>query len=70
MLIWGETRETAEAAAGPSPLGLEARRAARELHRAKAALKQGQDQAALAVVQQAQTRLEVAVGRFCAAEQG
>lgn len=70
MLIWGETREAAEAAVGPSPLGLEALRAARVLHRAEAALKRGEDPAALALVQQAQARLEVAVGRFCAADQG
>ena len=70
MLIGGETREVAEAAADPSPLGLEALRAARELHQAEAALKDGEDPAALACVQQAQARLEVAVERFCAAEQG
>lgn len=70
MLIWGETRETAEAAAGPSPLGLEALRAARELHRAEVALRRGEDPTALTQVQQAQARLEVTVQRFCAAEQG
>lgn len=70
MLIWGETRETAEAASGPSPLGLEALRAARALHRAEAALKGGEDPGALARVQQAQARLKVAVQRFCAADQG
>lgn len=70
MLIWSETRETAERAVGPSPLGLEALRAARALHRAEAALKRGKDAHALAQVRQAQARLEVAVSRFCAAEQG
>lgn len=50
MLIWGETRERA---AGPSPLGLAALRAARELHRLEtAARRPGDGQPAAAPITQ------------------
>lgn len=69
MLIWRDTRERAEAAAGPSPLALAMLRAARDLNRAKARM-QDDDGDTEAVTddptaQQAQAALEVAVARFC-----
>ncbi len=72
MLIGTETRERAEAAQGPGPLGLEMLRALRALHRAQAALKPARGTPAGADLHRAagaaQAELEAAVGRFCAAE--
>ncbi len=69
MLIWDDTRERAEAAQGPSPLGLEMLRAARALHRAEAARHKAQGTPAAAALDQAaeaaQASLEAAVEQFC-----
>lgn len=69
MLIWGDTRATAEAAAGPSPLALKMLRAARELSRAEARMRDDRSDGEAAnpglSAQQAQADLEAAVAQFC-----
>ena len=69
MLNFSETRATAEAAAGPSPLALEMLRALRELSRAEARMPNAQGPAEAVILhttmQQAQAELEATVARFC-----